>query len=110
MATRSELIQAFLPQSPFFRHLGMRIEAIEADRAVLVLPFSPEVVTIGDTVHGGAISTLIDTAAVAAAWGSDEEPDSPTGSTVSLTVNFAAAARGQDLTATARVVRRRSAS
>jgi len=61
---------------------------------------------MGDVVHGGAISTLIDTAATVAAWAVDEVPESPAGSTVSLTVNFASAARAVDLRAEARVIRR----
>ena len=50
----SELISAFLEHSKFVRHLDMGLRKIEDDRAVLVLPFAEEVVTIGDVVHGGA--------------------------------------------------------
>ena len=57
-------------------------------------------------VHGGAIGALIDTAAMAAAWATDEVPENPAGSTVALSVNFAAAAEGVDLRAEARVARR----
>src|SRR3954447_11809449 len=74
--------------------------------AVLELPFKAELATIGEVVHGGAIGALIDTAAMAAAWASDEEPASVAGSTVSLSVNFASAANGVDLRAEARVARR----
>ena len=104
--TRRELIRAFVPESPLVRHLGIRLETLEPDRAELTLPYAGEVATIGDVVHGGAISSLIDTAAMAAAWSDDEVPDSPSGSTVGLTVDFLAAARGQDLRAKASVLRR----
>jgi uncharacterized protein (TIGR00369 family) len=57
-------------------------------------------------VHGGAISTLIDTAATVAAWATNEVTESPTGSTVALSINFVSAARATDLRAEARVVRR----
>ena len=67
MAPRSELLRAFLPTSPLVGHLGIALEELGADRAVLVMPFRPELVTIGDTVHGGAIAALADTAAMAAA-------------------------------------------
>src|SRR4051812_23700717 len=70
-ATRSEIIRAFIPESPFVGVLGLRLERLEPDVAVLVLPFRPELATIGEVVHGGAISTLIDTAAMAAAWARD---------------------------------------
>jgi uncharacterized protein (TIGR00369 family) len=105
-ATRSEIIRAFIPESPFAAELGLRLESLEPDEAVLVLPFRPGVATLGEVVHGGAISTLIDTAAMAAAWASDEVPSSVAGSTVSLSVNFVAAAQGKDLRASARVRRR----
>ena len=104
--TRMQLVQAFLPHSPHAAELGISIAEIEADHAVLEMPYKPELATMGDVVHGGAISTLIDTAATVAAWATEEVPDSPAGATVSLTVNFSAAARGVDLRAEARVLRR----
>jgi uncharacterized protein (TIGR00369 family) len=105
-ATRLELVKAFIPHSPLPMELGITIESIEPDRAVLAMPFKPELVTIGEMVHGGAISTLIDTAATAAAWATDDVAETPGGSTVSLTVNFASAANAVDLSAEARVVKR----
>ena len=104
--TRIALVQAFIPHSPHAKALGITIEEIEADRAVLAMPFKEELVTMGDVVHGGAISTLIDTAATVAAWATDEVPESPSGATVALSINFISAARACDLRAEARVVRR----
>jgi uncharacterized protein (TIGR00369 family) len=105
----SELIAEFLKHSPFVKHLGMELREIEDDRAVLGLPFSEEVVTIGDVVHGGAISALIDTTAMAASWSAIEfDGTPPKGTTVGLTVDFLAAARSQELLAEARVLRRGS--
>jgi acyl-coenzyme A thioesterase PaaI-like protein len=43
---------------------------------------------------------------MAAAWATDEVPESVAGSTVSLSVNFASAAEAVDLRAEARVTRR----
>lgn len=106
MPTRRQIIQQFVPTSPLVRHLGIRLEAIEDGRARLVLPYRPELATIEDIVHGGAIASLIDTAGMAATWSDDSEPESMSGSTVTLNVNYVAAARGRDLTATAKVVRR----
>jgi uncharacterized protein (TIGR00369 family) len=105
----SELITQFLLHSPFVGHLGMQLREIEDDRALLALPFSEEVVTIGDVVHGGAVSALIDTAAMAASWSAIEfDGEPPRGTTVGLTVNFLAAAHAQELEADARVLRRGS--
>ena len=104
--TRRQLVEAFIPHSPHAAALGIAIESLEPDRAVLAMPFKPELVTMGDVVHGGAIATLIDTAATVAAWAVDEVPDSPAGATVSLSINFTSAARAVDLRAEAEVVRR----
>jgi uncharacterized protein (TIGR00369 family) len=100
-----QVITDFIPASPLPAALGIRLESIEPDRARLVLPWSPEVATMADVVHGGAIATLADTAAMAAAWASDEVPESLTGATVSLSVDYLSAGRG-DLTAAAEVLRR----
>lgn len=106
-ATRIEIIRDFVPRSPFVGRLGARLASLEPDRAVLALPFSPELATMGDVVHGGAIAALIDTAGMAAAWADAATvPDSIAGATVSMSVDYVAAARGVDLEATARVLRR----
>lgn len=105
----AELISEFLEHSPFVGHLGMQLREIEDDRCVLALPFTQEVVTIGDVVHGGAVSALIDTAAMAASWSAIEfDGTPPMGTTVGLTVDFLAAARAQELLAEATVLRRGS--
>src|SRR5262249_12927044 len=104
--TRREIIGQFIPNSPHAAQLGIRVASLGTDEAVLELPFKPELATIGDLVHGGAIGALIDTAAVAAAWATDDVPESPAGSTISLSVTFASAASGVDLRAHARVARR----
>jgi uncharacterized protein (TIGR00369 family) len=104
--TRKQLVEAFIPHSPHAAALGISIASIEDDHAVLEMPFKPELATMGDVVHGGAIGALIDTAATVAAWAIDEVAESPAGATVSLSINFAAAAHAKDLRAEARVVRR----
>ena len=104
--TRRELIEAFVPESPLAKHLGIRVRTLDPDRAELELPFREELATIADVVHGGAISTLVDTAATVAAWSCDDVPESLGGSTVAMSVDFVAAAHGTDMLATAAVVRR----
>ena len=102
----AEAMREFVPASPLVRHLGIELVDLELDRARLRLPFSQPIATMGDVVHGGAISALVDTAAMAAAWATDDVPAEMRGTTVGLTVDFLAAARGSDLDATARVIRR----
>jgi uncharacterized protein (TIGR00369 family) len=100
-----EIIRGFIPQSPLPAALGIRLEEIEPDRAVLAMPYADHLATLADVVHGGAVATLADTAAMAAAWATDEVPDAIAGSTVSIALDYLAPARG-DLTAEARVTRR----
>jgi uncharacterized protein (TIGR00369 family) len=103
----AEVITQFLRHSPFVLHLGMRLESIEADRARLEMPYREELTTIGDVVHGGALSALVDTAAMAASWSAHEvEGGQLRGTTVGLSVDFVAAAQGQQVRADARVIRR----
>ena len=104
--TRRQIIADFVPNSPLAKHLGIRLDSAQDDRAVLVMPFREELATMGDVVHGGAIASLADTAAMAAAWADDEVPEALSGSTVSITVDYIAPAKGSDLTAEAKVVRR----
>ena len=105
----SELITEFLKHSPFVTHVGMELREIEDDRALLALPYRDELATIGDVVHGGAISALVDTAAMAASWSAIEfDGTPPLGTTVGLTVDFVSAGRAVELLADARVVRRGS--
>jgi uncharacterized protein (TIGR00369 family) len=104
--TRRAVIAQFIPASPLVKHLGIRLRTLEPDRAELLLPYTEQIATMGDVVHGGAIASLIDTAGMAAAWADDVEPEALAGATVSLTVDYVAAARGQDLVATATVARR----
>ena len=103
--TRREVVAGFIPASPLVRTLGIEVAELGTDVAELVLPFRAENVTIGDVVHGGAISALIDTAGMAAAWANDDEAGAG-GGTISLSVDFAAPARSTGLRARAEVVRR----
>ena len=86
--------------------LGPRHGAVDAGHAELALPFHDDIVTIGKVVHGGALATIIDTAAMTAAWAGADVPERLQGATVSLSVNYLASAEGEDVTATARVIRR----
>jgi uncharacterized protein (TIGR00369 family) len=105
-ADGAALARGWLESSPFVAQLGIQLGEMEPDRAVLQMPFSEALPTMGDVVHGGAISSLVDTAAATAAWSGAEVPERPRASTIGLTVDFLAPARGQGVVADARVVRR----
>ena len=104
--TGEEIMRQFLPSSPFPGHLGIRLVDTGPGTATLGLPFAEALVTAGTTVHGGAVASLIDTAGMVAAWSGGEVPDRLRGSTVGLTVSFLAPADGEDLQASATVLRR----
>jgi uncharacterized protein (TIGR00369 family) len=104
--TGEEIMRQFLPSSPFPGHLGIRLVDMGPGTATLGLPFAEALATAGSTVHGGAVASLIDTAGMVAAWSGGEVPDRLRGSTVGLTVSFLAPADGEDLEASATVLRR----
>ncbi len=102
-----EMLERFMQQMvPFNRHLGMRVGGLDEGRARLELPFREEF--IGDpfrpALHGGLISTLVDTCgglAVATTFQNIEDR----ASTVDLRVDYLRPGRMEDLIAEARVVR-----
>jgi uncharacterized protein (TIGR00369 family) len=81
------------------------VDAAE-DCVRLRLPYRREVTTLVDTVHGGAISGLVDCAATASFWAIPEITPGSRGTTIGFSVSFLSAGRGSDLVATARVRRR----
>jgi uncharacterized protein (TIGR00369 family) len=102
----ADFIRQFFPNSPFVAHLGIQLNDIQPGVATLTLPFASALVTIGTIVHGGAIASLIDTAAMVAAWSDAEVPAKARGTTVNLSVSYLAPAEKEDLQAVARVLRR----
>ncbi len=106
LSSGAEIIRQFLPNSPYVGHLGIQLIDMQKDQATLKLPFNRALITIGNIIHGGALASLIDTTAMVAAWSGAPAVDNPRGTTVGLTVSYLAAAQGEDVEATARVLRR----
>jgi uncharacterized protein (TIGR00369 family) len=101
----ADLIRRFLSTSPYVGHLSIQLTTLQPGMATLTLPFTNNLATIGTIVHGGAIASLIDTAA-AAALSDIKPPANVRGATVNLTVAYLAPADKEDLQATARTLRR----
>ena len=101
-----DVVRKLIVESPYGELLGVELVHCERDAVSVRLPYRVEVTTLGDTVHGGAISALIDTAATAAFWSSADIAPGSRGTTIGLTVTFLAGGRGRDLTAHAKVRRR----
>jgi len=83
-----DVLKAMESFSPFTRLLGIKGEWMEPGRAVMVLPVREDFV--GDprrpALHGGVLSSLIDTVGGAAAWSALPPGDSV--STVDLRIDY----------------------
>ncbi len=62
------LLNRLIVKSPYGALLGLELVDAAEDCVRLRLPYRSEVTTLGDTVHGGAISGLVDSAATASGW------------------------------------------
>jgi uncharacterized protein (TIGR00369 family) len=107
--TPESLLRIMEEQVPFNRLLGIRGETAARGRGVLILPVRPEFV--GDArrpaLHGGVLSSLIDTAGGLAAWSALGASESV--STVDLRVDYLEpAGLGEPLRAEADLVRKGS--
>lgn len=98
-------MEEHLSADSFSALLGLQVEEARVDFCRLRMPFRPDLRTTAEVVHGGAIASLIDTAAVVAVW-SNVDADTTRGATASLTVNYLAASGREDLIANAQVIRR----
>lgn len=106
MVDGRDIVRGFFENSPFGGLVGLELVDIGEGQAELRLPYRDELATAGTIVHGGAVATLIDTAATAAAWAT-EFPEMPTRwGTASLTVSYLRPVEGNELRASARVDRR----
>jgi len=101
-----ELMELFLPNSPFVAKLGVQAVLLEDDAVRLILPWDPTNITVGTMVHGGAIAGLIDITAMACAWSGAPLPAELRGVTTSMAVEFLAPARETDLFGIGRILRR----
>lgn len=91
-------------KSHFVELLDLKLESVEHGRAIMRMPFRPEIANGAGAVHGGAIVSLCDTVfyvALASIYGREQDTV-----TVSLQCNFLAPARPPyDLVAEATVLR-----
>ena len=73
---------------PFYRHLGLELEALADGKSAIRLPFRKEYGNSRGEVHGGAIATLVD-AAMSQAVRSTVALDARV-ATISMTINYLA--------------------
>ncbi|WP_026688578.1 PaaI family thioesterase [Alteribacter aurantiacus] len=60
MPGTSESLKGRFETSPFFAHLGFKIETYEKDKVVLKLPVQQHLINTNGTVHGGVYATMLD--------------------------------------------------
>ena len=99
------MAQFSIGPEPFFDLLGLRVEDVAPNFCRMRLPFRPELQQAGGLVHGGAIASLLASAGVIAikAGVESEIRGIPT---ITMTVNYLAPARGTDVLAEAKIIRR----
>ena len=97
-----DFVEKFIP---FNRFLGMKLDEMREGFCRLLLPFREEFVgdVMRPALHGGVISTLIDTSGGLAAWTQLSLEDRV--STIDLRVDYLAPAALEALYAEAKVVR-----
>lgn len=84
--------------------VGLQIEEVRRDYCRMRLPYRPELDQPAGVVHGGALATLVDTVVVPAIAAAHEQV--PVLLTLSMTVNYLGAVRGEDAVAHGWVTRR----
>ncbi len=107
---RERLEQVFNIGIPFNETVGIRVGSIEHGRATMSLEFRPELIgdKIKNILHGGVVSTLIDTVGGLAAFTVLEYPRELTVNTVDMRVDYLRPAGGQSFTGVGQVIRKGS--
>ncbi|MBO9435858.1 PaaI family thioesterase [Ruegeria sp. R13_0] len=102
MVDKAKLARQFIEAIPHARAMGLHLSQIGEGEAELTMPYNEDL--IGDprtgVIHGGAISTILDTCCGAAVM---SHPSSPGGTaTIDLRIDYMRAATpGQSITARA---------
>ena len=101
---RLELVRAAVNSSPFYLHLGMRVESCGEGRSLLVMEARESATNIYGSLHGGSLASLIDSAC-GLALASRLEP-TETAVTVDLNIKYLRPAFPGRLSATGQVIYR----
>jgi uncharacterized protein (TIGR00369 family) len=101
-AEHERRIREIFDTIPYIRHLGIQLGEIKRGTATLHLEISDDLKRNNGVVHGGAVASLVDTAAAFAIMTTLESGETTT--TIDLTIHFLRPIRGR-ATADAHVVR-----
>src|SRR5581483_7771448 len=97
---------ARMADAPYCRRLGIVVEAVETDRVRVRVPYKDENSNPGRALHGGVAASTIRIAGVLAAATGLGEGQGLDAGTLDLSVDYLAAAIGEDIVADAEVLRR----
>ena len=92
-----------LASGPAWGLLGITVQDVAENEAVLVLPLRPDVLQVYGNLHGGFLATLLDAAMSAAVHGRLD--DSQWAATTHMDVSFLRPARGSVVSARGRIVK-----
>jgi len=101
----SDFVNNWVEQSAYCQTLGMRLASLRDDAAAIALPFIEANANPGNALHGGVAASASVTAAHALARHVLGEETGPWHS-MDFQINYLAAAIGEDIQATARLLRR----
>ncbi len=99
---RMELVKTVCNDSPFYKHLGMKVVDFDEGMATLEMPYKPELANLYATAHGGSIAAIADSAC-GVALGTTLEPGETT-VTIDLRVNYIAPFKEGTLVARGEVI------
>lgn len=101
----SDFVKNWVDQSAYSQTLGMSLGSLSDDSAAVVLPFNEANANPGNALHGGVAASASITAAHALARHVLGEETGPW-HTMDFQINYLAAAIAEEITATARLMRR----
>src|SRR5438034_7812963 len=104
--TTSDSLGARIAAAPYGVRLGVVVEDLALDRARIRIPYKDENSNPGKALHGGVPASTIDVAGVLAAVGGAGDGPRFDAGTLDLSVDYLAAAIGEDIVAEAQVLRR----
>jgi len=104
MTERWKSLAADFEAQPYCRELGLAVAEIGEGRARLRLPYDDKNSNPGQALHGGVAASMIDIGGTLAAWAGFEGECE--GAAIDVSVNYLAAAIGEEIFANARVLRR----
>ncbi|MCP4535687.1 MAG: PaaI family thioesterase [Chloroflexi bacterium] len=106
ISLRDKLTQMFNEEAPIARHFGMRLRFDDQGRAIVELPYNPNLDHALKATHGGVYATMLDTAGWFTSAGSREGNQGELGVVTSeLSIHFLKPAVRTSLRAVGQIIK-----